>query len=400
MPAINVRPDIYWIGVNDRTTDLFEGMWPITKEGVSYNSYLLTDEKNVIIDLSKSLKSDDYFDQINQVTDIKKIDYVVLNHMEPDHTGVLHTLRRIAPGLTILASQKAVKMLEDYYQITENIRVVKDGEELKIGKKTLQFFQVPFVHWPETIVTYETSQKILFSCDAFGGYGAFRGSIFDDEYEDFSFYVDESLRYFVNIVSKFTRPVLNAIEKLKGIDIKIIAPSHGLVWRKNPQFIVDAYRKWAEYATSPAEAGITIVYGSMYGNTEEMMNAVAQGITGQGVPVRIFDAARTHSSYILPHLWTQQGVMVGAPTYETSLFPPVAEVLQMAALKRIRNKKAAMFGSYGWSKGALTEMKKIIEPLNWTMDMSYEFPGGLSREKLEKGKQFGADFARLIKNGR
>ena len=163
---------------------------------------------------------------------------------------------------------------------------------------------------------------------------------------------------------------------------------------------MDAYKKWAEYATNPAEPGITLIYGSMYGNTEEMMNAVAQGITGEGVPVRIFDAARTHSSYILPHLWTQKGVMIGAPTYETSLFPPVAEVLQMAALKRIRNKKTAMFGSYGWSKGALTEMKKIIEPLNWSLDMSLEFPGGLSREKLEKGRQFGADFAKLIKSGK
>ncbi len=397
MASIELKNDIYWIGVNDRTTDLFEGLWPITKEGVSYNSYLINDEKKVIIDLAKSIKSDNYFDQIDQVLKLPEVDYVILNHMEPDHTGVLHLLRKIAPNITILTTPKARKMLQDFYQINTNIREVQDGEEISLGKKTLKFVHVPFVHWPETMFTYEKSEKILFSCDAFGGFGALSGAIFDDEYEDLSFYQRESLRYFVNIVAKFTRPVLNAIEKVKDLPVNIIAPSHGLIWRKHPELILNLYKKWSEYATNPAETGITLIYGSMYGNTEMMMNAVAQGISSEGVAVNIFDAARTHPSYILPSLWTQKGVLIGAPTYEVSLFPPIAQVLEMAALKRVMNKKTAMFGSYGWSKGALNEIKKIIEPLNWDMAMSFEFPGGPDSEELKKGKEFGAEFGRLIK---
>jgi len=397
MPPVEIKPDIYWIGVNDRTTDLFEGLWPITQEGVSYNAYLINDEKKALVDLAKGLKTDEFFDQIADVVDLSEIDYVMINHMEPDHTGVLRTLRRIAPGATILGSPKTKEMLESFYGITENVRVLRDGETLPLGRRTLQFFSTPFVHWPETMMTYETSHRILFSCDAFGGYGALRGAIFDDEYTDLGFYQKEALRYYVNIVAKFSKPVLRAIEKLADVPVEIIAPSHGLIWRKQPRLIVDLYRKWAEYAAGQTEAEITLIYGSMYGNTETMMNAVAQGISRVGVPLEIFDAARTHVSYILPSLWTRAGVMVGAPTYEGALFPPVAQVLEMAALKRVLNKKVAMFGSYGWSGGALKHLKKIIEPVKWELVDSLEFVGKPTDEDLKKGEEFGARFAEVIK---
>ena len=180
MPAIEIKPDVYWIGVNDRTTDLFEGLWPITKEGVSYNSYLIDDEKKAIIDLTKSIKGDEYLDQIDEITDISKIDYVVVNHMEPDHSGLIRTLRRIAPQVIFLGSAKTKDMLESFFSIRENVRVVNDGDTLSLGKRTLKFFSTPFLHWPETMTTYEVSHRILFPCDAFGGYGAIRGAIFDD----------------------------------------------------------------------------------------------------------------------------------------------------------------------------------------------------------------------------
>ena len=397
MPAVEIRPDVYWIGVNDRTTDLFEGLWPITEEGVSYNAYLINDEKKVIVDLAKALKTDEFLNHIAEIVALSEIDYVVINHMEPDHTGVLRTLRRIAPGATILGSQKTKGMLESFYGITENVRVVQDGETLSLGRRTLRFFHTPFVHWPETMMTYETTHRILFSCDAFGSYGALRGAIFDDEYADLGFYQKEALRYYVNIVAKFSKPVLQAIERLAGVPVEIIAPSHGLIWRRDPQLIVDLYKRWAEYATGKTEAGITLIYGSMYGNTEAMMNAVAQGISRVGVPLEIFDAARTDVSYILPSLWTKAGVMVGAPTYEGTLFPPVARVLEMAVLKRVLNKRVAMFGSYGWSGGALRHLKKIIEPVRWELVDSFEFAGGPTEEDLKKGEEFGARFAEVIK---
>jgi len=397
MPPIEIKPDIYWIGVNDRTTDLFEGLWPITQEGVSYNAYLINDEKKAIVDLSKALKTDEFFDQIDQVTDISQLDYVVINHMEPDHSGVLRTLRRMAPHFTILGTEKTRAMLESFYGITEGVQVVQDGDTLSLGQHTLNFIHTPFVHWPETMMTYEVSERILFSCDAFGSYGALRGGIFDDKCTDPQFYEREALRYYVNIVATFSKPVLKAIAKLADVPVSIIAPSHGLIWRENPQHIVGLYKQWAEYATGPTEVGITLLYGSMYGNTEKMMNAVAQGISQEGVPMAIFDVTHTHVSYILPSLWTQSGVMVGAPTYEGSLFPPMAQVLDMATQKRTRNKKVARFGSYGWSGGAQRHFERLIEPLKWELLDSFEFIGGPTKEDLRHGEEFGARFARLVK---
>jgi len=397
MPPIEIRPDVYWIGVNDRTTDLFEGLWPITQEGVSYNAYLIDDEKKAVVDLSKSLKTDDFLSQIHQIVNLSDLDYVIINHMEPDHSGVLRTLRMVAPEVALVGTKKAREMLEGFYGISDNIRVVEDGETLSLGKQTLQFFSTPFVHWPETMMTYETGQEILFSCDAFGGYGALRGGIFDDQCTDLAFYEQEALRYYVNIVALFSKPVLNAIKKLADVPVSVIAPSHGLVWRKNPGHIVELYVKWAQAASEPGETAVTLIYGTMYGNTEEMMNAVAQGISSEGVPMDIFDARHTHVSYILPSLWMRRGVMVGAPTYEGSLFPPVTETLNMALAKRIRNKTASHFGSYGWSGGAQRAFEQLMDKLNWETIESFEFVGGPTDEDLRQGEAFGAGFARHLR---
>ncbi len=398
MPPIDIKPDICWIGVNDRTTDLFEGLWPITQEGVSYNAYLIDDKKKAIVDLAKALKTDEFFGQIDQVMDISQLDYVVVNHMEPDHSGVLNTLRRIAPQVTILGTEKTRAMLESFYGITEGVQVVQDGETLSLGQHTLQFVYTPFVHWPETMMTYETSEQVLFSCDAFGGYGALRGAIFDDECTDPAFYEREALRYYVNIVAVFSRPVLKAIEKLADVPVSVIAPSHGLIWRDKPAHIVELYKKWAEYATGSTEIGVTLLYGSMYGNTEKMMNAVAQGVSEESMPISIFDVTHTHVSYILPSLWTHRGVIVGAPTYEGSLFPPMVQVLEMAAVKKIQNKKVARFGSYGWSGGAQRRFESLIEPLKWELTDSFEFIGAPTEEDLKRGEELGAHLAQAIKS--
>lgn len=396
MPEAEITPGIFYIGVNDRTTELFEGLWPIAQEGVSYNSYLINDEKKAIIDLTKSIKGDEYLAKMDHVTDISKIDYIIVNHMEPDHSGLIRTVRRIAPNVTLVGSAKTKDMLEKFFSIDENVLVVNDGDTLDLGKRTLKFFATPFLHWPETIMTYDALDRILFSCDAFGSYGAIRGALFDDDRKSRDFHVKEALRYYVNILANFSPRVLAAIEKLKDLPTDIIAPSHGLIWRKNISLIVDSYKKWAECAEGRAEPGVTLIFGSMYGNTEIVMNAVAEGIVAEGIPLDIFDVSRTHVSYILPSLWTKRGVMIGAPTYEVSLFPTMAEVLNMAAHKRIRNKKAAYFGSYGWSGGALKGVKKIVEPLNWDLVDSFEFIGSPTKEDIETAKEFGQKFARML----
>ncbi len=396
MPAIQVKPDIYWIGVNDRTTDLFEGVWPITEGGVSYNSYLVMGEKKALIDMAAGHHAAAFIDQVRDLIDPAELDYIVVNHMEPDHTGTAGLFASLATKAEFLVSAKAAPMMASYYGLTEGIRVVKDGESVDLGGLTLQFHMVPFVHWPETMVTYVPEHKVLFSCDAFGGYGALPGRVFDDQCVDMAFYTRESLRYYTNIVARFSGPVLRAIEKLKPLEIDVVAPSHGLVWRKNPGYIIDLYGRWAQLATEPADPGVTLVYGSMYGNTERMMNAVAEGVSRTQLPLEIFDVARTHASYILPSLWTRSGVIVGAPTYEVSLFPPMSQALASAVHKKVMNRKAAYFGSFGWSGGALRELKEIVEPLKWDWLDTLEFAGAPTKDTLREGEAFGERFARAL----
>jgi anaerobic nitric oxide reductase flavorubredoxin len=396
MPPIEIAHDVYWVGVNDRTTDLFEGLWPISEQGVSYNSYLVNDEKKAIIDLVKGFKTDEFLAQVAHLTNISELDYIIVNHMEQDHTSILRSMTRMAPNAKIVGSAKTKEMVKSFYDITDNVVAVEDGDTISLGERTLQFFSTPFVHWPETMMTYEQSHRILFSCDGFGGYGALRGAIFDDACTDHNFYEGEALRYYANIVARFSKAVLRAIDKLSDLSVDIIAPSHGLIWRENPEVIVDLYRKWAGYATGETEPSITLLYGTMYGNTEALMNAVAQGVSAAGVQFDIFDAARTHVSYILPSLWTRAGVLVGAPTYEGHLFPAVAQALEIAGEKGVKNKKAAMFGSYGWSGGALKHLKRIVEPLDWEILGSLEFIGAPSQEELGQAFEFGYSFAEAI----
>jgi len=398
MPAVEIKPDTYWVGVNDRTTDLFEGMWPISREGVSYNSYVIKDEKTAIIDLAKAMKTDDFFGQIADITSLREVDYVIINHVEPDHTGVLRTLKEMVPDMTIVCTQKAADLLEAYYGMHEHMMIVGEGDTLSLGKRTLHFVMTPFVHWPETMMTYEPTNKILFSCDGFGGYGALHGAIFDDECQDQGFYERESLRYFVNIVAKFRVSILKAIAKLDAVEVDMVAPSHGLIWRANPGRIIELYKQWCHYPDTPGDTAVTLIYGSMYGNTETLMNAVAQGIAAEGLDVEIFDAARAHTSYMLPYLWTRRGVMVGAPTYEGNLFPPVWEAVREATTKGIKNRQMAMFGSYGWTGGALRDLKKIVEPVKWNLVDSLEIKGGANKENVVVAEAFGRKFAETLKS--
>ncbi len=396
MQPIELRPSIFWIGVNDRHTELFEGLWPIRKEGISYNSYLIKDEKKVIIDLCSKLTMDELFDQIRAFIDPSELDYVVVNHLEPDHSGALKTLIETAPKVKLLGSAKMKDMLAGFYGITENVQVVADGEELDLGKHKLKFVATPFVHWPETIMTYEITEKILFSCDGFGGYGALNGTIFDDPIVPLAWYEEQSLRYYVNIVASFSKPVKSAIAKLAGLSVEMVAPSHGLVWKNHPERIIELYGKWAAYAGEPGDPAVTLLYGSMYGNTERMMETVAQGVLDEGVPVSVFNVARDSVSEILPSLWLKRGVMIGAPTYEGRLFPDMVHVLHVTQQKHITNKLAAGFGSNAWGGGGQRDLSERLEALKWQLFGSLEFKGAPKSPELLEGRKFGAGFARSL----
>lgn len=397
MKPVEISPNIFWIGINDTSTKLFEGLWSIEKEGISYNSYLIKDQKNVLIDLCKDIFQDEYLKELKSLIDPKTIDYLVVNHMEPDHSGAMNAFRKIAPQAKILATSKAVKMMTDFFNISENIQPVDDGERISLGEKELLFITTPMVHWPETMMTYETSTQSLFSCDAFGGYGILNNGIFDDDYEDISFFEKESLRYFSNIVAAFSKPVLNAGAKLTKIPIKIVAPSHGLIWRGTPERIINLYLKWSGFSKGKAGRGVTLLHGSMYGNTDEMVSSIIEGLNQSGIPVAVHDITNTHISYILSDLWINQGVIIGAPTYEGSIFPTMAAVLQMANYKRIFHRHAAYFGSFGWGGGAIRDLKVHCERLKWEILETLDFPGKPSAEDLAAAVNLGERFGNLIK---
>ena len=399
MQPVEISNNIFWIGVNDDRTELFEGLWPIKQEGISYNSYLVKGEKTALIDLCKDLFQEDYLASLKTLVDPAKIDYLVINHMEPDHSGALRAFREIAPQAVILTTLKAVKMLEDFFGIKDAVRVVADGETLDLGSHQLKFVTAPMVHWPETMMTFETTTGILFSCDAFGGFGKLTNGIFDDNYSDLAFYEKEALRYYANIVAAFSKPVLNAGEKLASLNINVVAPSHGLVWRSDPARIITLYMKWSEYGKGSAQKAVTLIHGSMYGNTNRMALSVRKGLEAAGIPVDVFDVTTTHPSHILPSLWVNQGVAIGAPTYEGSLFPTMAQVLLMAEFKRVFHKDAIYFGSYGWGGGATRYLKTQFEKLKWQMLDTLEFPGEPKTETLDQAVEFGRRFGERVMNG-
>ncbi len=394
MSVVEIRPDVFWIGVNDRKTDLFEGTWPISEGGIVNNSYFINDEKKTIIDSAKAFQQDEFIGKVSEITDPSQIEYIVINHMEPDHSGLLEHILKIAPRATLIGSDRTEKLLGAFYGITDRVKVVSDGETLSLGKRTLTFISTPMVHWPETIMTYCGDDKILFSGDGFGGYGALKDDIFDEASPDIDYYIKESLRYYTNIVSKFGKMVTRAVEKLSPLSIEVIAPSHGLIWKKEPNRIVDLYRKWSLYTEGTGERGITVIHGSMYGNTDLMLGAVIETLKNSAIPFESFDASRTHVSYILPSLLTRSGVIVGAPTYEAGLFVPVANVLDMAMRKGVKNKKVLRFGSYGWSGGAQKEFEKIVSEMGWDIVDSFEFNGRPTGEDIERGNFLASEFAK------
>lgn len=397
MKPIEIRPDVFWVGVNDRITDLFEGLWPISQGGISYNSYLVLDEKSALIDLSKEILSDDYLSQLSEVFEISSLDYIVINHMEPDHSGALTRLRELAPKAIILGMPKTIHMLNDFYGLTENVERLSSGQELSLGKHTLRFVYTPFVHWPETMMTYLIEEKVLFPCDGFGGYGCLNEGIFDDTCSDIAYYEMEALRYFSNIVAPFSKSVLSAIAKFADMPIEMVAPSHGLIWRKNPARILELYQTWSEYYRSPAEIGITALLGTMYRNTEHALNAALEGVASEGVPVNVHDVRKTHVSHILPDLWTRRGVLVAAPTYEGGLFPSMMDVLMMADRKRVIKKQAAYLGSYAWGGGAQDAFTTMAEKMEWDVVNSFGFLGGPASTDLDRARELGAQLARAVK---
>lgn len=393
MIRVNLAEDIYYLGVNDRRLNLFENYWPLPK-GVSYNSYLIVDEKVCLIDTVERKFTDDYFSRIDDILSGRQVDYLVVNHVEPDHSGSIKALIDKFPGITVVGNKKTFPMLENFYGKFNNIITVDDGDKLDLGNHELNFYTIPMVHWPESMVTYDSSTGILFSNDAFGSFGTLDGGVFDDEI-NLLFFEEEIMRYFTNIVGKYCPHTQRALKKLEGIEIKQIAPSHGIIWRKDLNYILERYQKWSSYQS---EKGVVVVFGSMYGNTEKMADAIARELSVAGIKnIKIYDASKTHISYMINDIFKYKCLIIGSCAYNNELFPAIESLVTEIEHKGIKDRYLGVFGSFSWNGGGVKNLLKFAENIGWEITGNpVEVKGALSEEKYTEIQLLAKEIAEKI----
>ena len=362
---------IYYVGVNDRNKNLFEGLWPLPN-GVSYNSYLIDDEKVCLIDTVEVDFFIPYIKNIQQVIGDRKIDYLVINHMEPDHSGAIELIRKYYPEITIIGNKKTFGMMKGFYGIQENTLEVKNGDSLDLGSRKLQFVLTPMVHWPETMVTLDTTSNVLFSGDAFGCFGALNGGIIDSQINCDTFWL-EMVRYYSNIVGKYGTPVQAALKKLAGVKLDYICSTHGPVWHEYINKVIGMYDSMSKYETEP---GLVICYGTMYGNTERAAEMIARAASEAGVKnIVMYNVSKTHHSYIIRDVFRYKALIVGAPTYNAGLYHEMEVLLSELAGKDIKNHLLGWFGSYAWAGKAVdriaewNETKLHFEPVGTPVEL-------------------------------
>lgn len=362
MLTTNISEKIRYIGVNDRRTQRFEAMWPLPY-GISYNSYLIRgEEKSAIIDgveISKGLL------QIEEIKDFlgdKAPDYLIINHMEPDHSGAIRLLRSAFPNITIVGNRQTLSMLEGYYGLDDNTLTVKDGDTLSLGADTtLKFFLTPMVHWPETMMTLLAEENVLFSGDAFGCYGALNGAVLDYQMNT-DIYFPEMERYYANIVGKYGTFVQRAIKKLQGTEIALIAPTHGPVWSEKSPGVIDLYDRLSRYEPLDKE-GVTIIYGSMYGNMEHLVEKAAEALAEHGIrKISIHNASFSELSYMITDVFRNRGLIIAAPTYSDGLFPPVRAAVEAIAVRGVKDRIMNVMTTCTWAERASSVIDSILTP--------------------------------------
>lgn len=363
LKPIQIKEDLYYIGVNDRTKALFENLWPLPK-GVSYNSYLIVDEKTALFDTVDICYSDIFLQKLETALDGKSLDYLVINHMEPDHSGSLRLLKTKYPNIQIVGNKRTADMVSGFYGITDGVMIIEDGQELSLGKHNLVFYLTPMVHWPETMMTYETTEKMIFSGDAFGTFGTLDGGITDKQLHPERYY-DEMVRYYSNVVGKFGSPVQKALQKLNHLEINYICSTHGPIWTIPEQInkVISIYDKLSKYQ---GDEGVVIAYGSMYGNTEQMAETIALELAQQGIKeIILHNTSKRSHSYIIRDIFKYKGLIIGSPTYNNKLFPEVATLLAKIEERDMKNRYFSYFGSYTWAGAALKRIAQFAESTNF-----------------------------------
>ena len=382
---MKISDRIYYVGVNDVIKELFEGLWPLPF-GVSYNSYLVVDDKVALVDTVEAGFEDEFLEEIEASIGDRPIDYLIVNHMEPDHSSLTAYMLEKYPSMKIVANAKTLPMLKGYYGVSEDrVHVVGEAQTLSLGGCTLRFHMIPMVHWPETMVTYLEEENTLFSGDAFGTFGAVDEQITDSE-ETFGIYRDEMIRYYSNIVGKYGAPVQAALKKLAGVRVDRICSTHGPVWEACVDQVIALYDKMSRYEV---ERGVCLVYGSMYGNTAAAADALAEELDARGIPYAIHDLAGNNEDSLgvsgaLRDVFKYDTVVVGSPTYNGAVYPPVETFMKALAARNITNRRFFAFGSYTWAQASVRLLNAAAQDLGFTLlGDGMPFPQAYTQEKCD-----------------
>jgi flavorubredoxin len=377
---LKITDNIWWTGFNDRRTQLFENLWPLP-HGVAYNSYVIVDEKCALIDTAHALAGADFLESLASILDGRRLDYLVVNHMEPDHSGEIGDVARLYPGVKIVGNKRTFSILEAYFGPSDNLVEVVDGDTLALGRHTLQFFLTPWVHWPETMMSFELTEGVLFSGDAFGSFGAIDGGVFDDQAVFDSLREEEMRRYYSNVVGKYSSFVQKALARLAGLPVKVVCPVHGLVWRGDPARVMGLYDRWSHYE---ADNAVVIVYGTLYGYTARMADHIARLLAAEGVrDVRVYDASKTHLSYIISEIWRCRGVIIGSCAYNAQMFPAIEALTSKIALIGVKQRLWGLFGTFSWNGGGVRNLAAFAQGASLKLASEpVEIQGAPTEEKL------------------
>lgn len=376
---------LYYVGVNDRHKHLFENMLPLP-HGVTYNSYLLVDDKVALIDTVDAPFAGQLYDNLHQILGDRKIDYLIVNHMEPDHSSGITLLKKLNPDMQIVGNVRTMDMLKGYYGIDDGLYVVEDGGELSLGSLHLRFFFTPMVHWPEVMMTYCEEEKTLFSADAFGTFGTLDGAVLDTDLAIEKF-IPEIYRYYVNIVGKYGAPVQASFKKLSAVQLDRICSTHGPIWTTHKDIVVDIYDRMSRYE---GEEGVCIIYGSMYGHTEQMAELVAVGAAQVTKNVVLYDVSKHDHSLIVSDAFRYKGLIMGGPTYCNKEFPFLQDVMDKLEIRTLKNRIFGAFGSYSWAGTSVRDLNKYARKQNWetlgSVEVKYTTKEEDNRQLIELGR--------------
>ena len=380
-----VRENLYWVGGNDRRTSLFENIHPIP-EGVSYNSYLLLDEKTVLLDTVDWSIGGQFIANVEYVLEDRPLDYLIINHMEPDHAACIEEIRCRYPDIKIIGNKKTFDFMDQFgFKTSENCIEVKDGDTLSLGEHEFLFISAPMVHWPETMATFDTTTGVLFSADAFGTFGSLDGKLFNDEVNFERDFLVPARRYYTNIVGKYGPQVQSLLKKAGNLDIKYICPLHGPVWHTDIDYFIDKYDKWSSY--EPEEKGVLVVYGSMYGKTEAAAENLAIRLADKGMSnITMYDASKTHVSYLIADAFRYSHIVLASATYNLNIYPPVENFIRDMKALNLQNRTVAVIENGTWAPKSGELIRELLGQMKnmKVLDNSVLIKSSMKEENVEE----------------